>query len=135
MIQKQTCMIDHNNSSLFRCLSNQLLNLELSIIPWSCSSSHKIINIILSIKIIVFNLMFSHMTSLLSKMKNGNGYTIQKMFAYLVLHCIIRKLQMMRRIMAKSLISVAQSMNTTMSRMSLILSSIGHRCTQLPAGM
>ena len=135
MIQKQTCMIDHNNSSLFRCLSNQLLNLELSIIPWSCSNSHKIINTILSIKTIVFNLMFSHMTSLLSKMRNGNGYTIQKMFAYLVLHCIIRKLQMMRRIMVKSLILVAQSMNTMMSKMSLILSSIGHRCTLLPAGM
>ena len=135
MIQKQTCMIDHINSSLFRCLPSQLLNLELNIILWSCNSSHKIINTILSIKTIVFNLMSNHMTSLLSKMRNGNGYIIQKMFAYLVLHCIIRKLQMKRRIMVKSLISVAQSMNTMMSRMSLILSSIGHRCTLLPAGM
>ena len=135
MILKPTCMIDHKNSSLFRCLSSQLLNLMLNIILWSCNSSHKIINTILSIKTIVFNLMFNHMTSLLSKMMNGNGYTIQKMFAYLVLHCMIRKLQMMRRIMVKSLILVAQSMNTMMNKMLLILSSIGLRCTLLPAGM
>ena len=135
MILKQTCMIDHKNSSLFRCLPSQLFNLVLNIILWSCSSSHKIINTILSIKTIVFNLMSNHMTSLLSKMRNGNGYIIQKMFAYLVLHCIIRKLQMKRRIMVKSLISVAQSMNTMMSKMLLILSSIGHRCILLPAGM
>ena len=135
MIQKQTCMIGHNNSSLFRCLSSQLHNLELNIILWSCNSSHKIINTILSIKTIVFNLMFNHMTSLLSKMMNGNGYTILKMFAFLVLRYTIRKLQMMRRIMVKSLILVAQSMNTMMSKMLLILSSTGHRCTLLPADM
>ena len=83
----------------------------------------------------LFNLMYSHMTSLQSKMRNGNGCTILKMFAYLVLLFIIRKLQMMKRIMVKSLISVAQSMNTMMSKMLLILSSTGHRCTLLPVDM
>ena len=135
MTQKQICMIGHNNNSIFRCLSSQLFNLELNIILWSCSSSHKIINTILSIKTMLFNLMSSHMTSLQSKMRNGNGCTILKMFAYLVLLFIVRKLQMMKRIMVKSLISVAQSMNTMMNKMLLILSSTGHRCNLLPADM
>ena len=135
-IQRLTCMTDRIMHSLLKRQFSQSFNQLANTNLFLCNSHHSshIQTIPENINKFI-NLMLRPMTSLISKMRNGNGYTILKMFAYLVLCYTIRKLQMMRRIMVKSLILVAQSMNTMMNKMLLILSSIGHRCTLLPAGM
>ena len=85
--QRLTCMTDHITRSLLRGHSSQFFNQLPNTNLFSCNNLRSNqIHTIQEITNKFIKLMLRPMTSLISKMRNGNGFTTLRMFVYPVPH-------------------------------------------------
>ena len=135
-IQRLTCMTNHTIRRLLRCQSSQSFSQLANTNLFSCNSHHSshIQTIPENINKFI-NLMLRPMTSLISKMRSGNGSTTLRMFVYPVPRSARKPHKMMKKATERILTTAAQSMNTMMNKTWLMLNSSKHRCTLQPKDM
>ena len=110
-------MTDHIIRSLLICQSSQYFSRLANTNLFSCSNHHS--SQIPTIREIIdryISLVLRLTTSLIFKMRSGNGSTTQKMFVYPVPHSTKDPHKMMKKTMVKILTTGAQSMNTMTSK-------------------